>query len=56
MMMLGVAPVTMQIQEVICLSSFAWEINFTLKTLQDLKDTLSHFDKTGLDYEMAIEQ
>jgi GTP pyrophosphokinase len=61
MMMLGVAPLQMKIQEVIFLSSLpgggtAWEINFTVETLQDLKDTLAHFDKTGIEYELAIEQ
>lgn len=61
MMMLGVAPLTMKIQEVILLSSLpdggsAWEINFTVDTLQDLKDALNHFDKTGLEYEIVIEQ
>lgn len=61
MMMLGVAPLRMKIQEVIYLSSLpdgksAWEVNFTVDTLQDLKDTLNHFDKTGIEYEIVIEQ
>ena len=61
MMMLGVAPSEMQINEVILLSSLpngtsAWEVNFRVETLQDMKNILNHFDKTGLGYEMFLEQ
>jgi len=61
MMMLGVAPDEMRIQEVIALSSLpdgssAWEITFRVDTLQHLKNILGHFVKTGLEHEIVIEQ
>lgn len=61
LMMLGVAPLEMKIQDIILLSSLAdgrsvWQIDFEVGTLQALKNVLSHFDKTGLDYEMVLEQ
>ena len=61
LMMLGVAPEEMKIHDVIHLSSLpngtsAWEINFLVETLQDLKNILGHFDKTGMEYEIFLEQ
>lgn len=61
LMMLGVAPEEMKIHDVIHLSSLpngtsAWEVNFRVETLQDLKNILSHFDKTGMEYEIFLEQ
>ncbi|OKY75716.1 MAG: GTP pyrophosphokinase [Desulfobulbaceae bacterium DB1] len=58
-MLLSVAPVAMKISEVIALSTrpdvTAWEINFTVETLQDLKNTLQHFTKSKLEYEFMLE-
>jgi len=61
LMMLGVAPLEMKIQEIILLSSVAdgvsvWQINFEIETLQALKNVLNHFDKTGMEYEIVFEQ
>lgn len=61
LMMLGVAPVEMKIDDIILLSSLAdggsvWQINFEVETLQALKNVLNHFYKTGLEYEIALEQ
>jgi guanosine-3',5'-bis(diphosphate) 3'-pyrophosphohydrolase len=61
LMMLGVAPLEMKIQELILLAPLAngdsvWQINFEVETLQALKNVLNHFDKTGLEYEIALEQ
>jgi GTP pyrophosphokinase len=61
LMMLGVAPLEMKIEDIILLSSLAdggsvWQINFEVETLQDLKNVLNHFNKTGLEYEMVLEQ
>jgi GTP pyrophosphokinase len=60
-MLVGVAPVEMQVQDVIALSSLpngqtAWEINFKVRTLSDLKKTLAHFDKAGVAIEFVLEQ
>lgn len=60
-MMLGVAPNEMRILDVVLLSrepsrTSAWEIHFQVNTLQDLKNTLNHFSKTGLLYEFGLEQ
>lgn len=61
LMMLGVAPLEMKIQDIILLSPLAdgaavWQINFEVETLQALKNVLNHFDKTGLEYEIVLEQ
>ncbi len=61
LMMLGVAPVEMRIQEISLVSTLAdgasvWQINFEIDTLQALKNVLTHFDKTGMEYEIAFEQ
>ncbi len=61
LMMLGVAPLEMKIQDIILLSPLAdgaavWQINFEIETLQALKNALNHFDKTGLEYEIVLEQ
>jgi len=61
LMMLGVAPQEMMIQDITLLSSLpdgtsAWQINFEIDTLQALKNVLGHFDKTGLEYEIVLEQ
>ncbi len=61
LMMLGVAPLEMKIQDINLISSRAdgasvWEINFEVETLQALKNVLNHFDKTGLEYEIVLEQ
>lgn len=60
-MMLGVAPNEMRILDVELLSRepsriSAWQIEFQVDTLQDLKNTLNHFAKTGLLYEFGLEQ
>jgi len=60
LMMLSVAPVQMRIQEVTLLTSFredenAWQINFMVDTLRDLKDVLNHFNKAGMRYEFELE-
>jgi len=60
LMMLGVAPEQMLIQEIILLTSFstdhnAWQINFRVARLQDLKNVLNHFNKTGIKYEFELE-
>ncbi|MFH1215897.1 MAG: HD domain-containing protein [Pseudomonadota bacterium] len=58
-MLLSVAPISMKISEVIALSTrpdvIAWEINFSVETLQDLKNTLQHFSKSKLEYEFMLE-
>lgn len=61
LMLLGVAPAEMVIHDIIALTAkvdglSAWEINFKIDTLQQLKNVLTHFDKSGLRYEMALEQ
>lgn len=61
LMMLGVAPDKMLIQEITLLTAFAngntaWQINFRVDLLQDLKNTLNHFNKTGMKYEFELEQ
>lgn len=59
MMLVGVAPEQMRISEVIALTggkSPAWEINFTVDSLQSLRSTLDHFSKSGLTYEFVLEQ
>jgi GTP pyrophosphokinase len=60
-MMVGVAPEEMRVQDVIALSALpdgkmAWEINFTVSTLADLKKTLAHFKKAGVIIEFVLEQ
>ena len=61
MMLLSVAPQSMKIDEVISLSRIitktpAWEINFHVANLYDLKKILQHFAKSGLPYEFSVEQ
>ncbi len=61
LMMLGVSPQEMKIQDIILLSSVAsgatvWEINFEIDTLQALKNVLAHFDKAGMEYRIVLEQ
>ncbi|MBU0484564.1 MAG: HD domain-containing protein [Proteobacteria bacterium] len=61
LMMLGVAPDEMKILDVISLaqrpsSKPAWEINFQVDNLQSLKNILTHFTKSGLEYDFALEQ
>ncbi len=60
-MLVGVAPEEMQVQDVIALSYLqngktAWEINFEVRTLNDLKKTLAHFNKAGVSLEFVLEQ
>jgi GTP pyrophosphokinase len=60
-MMLAVAPDNMKIADILVLSRIdakkpAWEINFEVSNLHGLKNILSHFDKSNLDYEFVIEQ
>jgi len=60
-MMLAVAPDKMKVVDILVLSRIdakkpAWEINFEVFSLHDLKNILSHFDKSGLLYEFVIEQ
>lgn len=61
LMMLGVSPLEMKIDDIILVSSLdngmsVWQIDFEVETLQALKNVLGHFEKTGLDYEMVLEQ
>jgi len=60
-MMLAVAPDKMKVADILVLSMIdikkpAWEINFEIANLQDLKSILAHFNKSGLPYEFVIEQ
>ncbi|MEN8198490.1 MAG: HD domain-containing protein [Thermodesulfobacteriota bacterium] len=60
MMLLGVAPEEMKIQEIILLSKTptpepAWEVRFQVPTLHVLKKVLRHFDKSDLVYEFDFE-
>jgi guanosine-3',5'-bis(diphosphate) 3'-pyrophosphohydrolase len=60
-MMLAVAPDKMKVADILVLSRIdatkpAWEINFAVTSLHDLKGILGHFDKSGLLYEFIIEQ
>ncbi len=60
LMLLGVAPSEMVIHDIVALSPgadkpSAWEIIFSVENLQQLKNTLNHFDKSGLHYEIALE-
>jgi len=60
-MMLAVAPDKMKVVDILVLSRIdakkpAWEINFEVFSLHDLKNILAHFDKSGLPYEFVIEQ
>lgn len=61
LMLLAVAPVEMKISEIIALSRIdtkapAWEINFAVATLHDLRNILSLVAKSGLPYEFILEQ
>ena len=61
LMILGVAPLEMRIHDILLVSrrddgTSVWQINFEVETLLELKNVLSHFDKTGLSYELALEQ
>lgn len=60
-MLLSVAPTEMVILSIVALSSqidatSAWEINFSVDNLWQLKNSLNHFDKSGLPYEIVLEQ
>ncbi len=60
-MLLGVAPSEMVINSIVALSAeadgtSAWEINFSVENLQQLKNSLNHFTKSSLDYEIVLEQ
>lgn len=59
-MLLSVAPDVMRILEVVRLSRLpsrvaAWEINFRVETLHDLKTVLNHFTKADLRYEFILD-
>ncbi|MBU0673873.1 MAG: HD domain-containing protein [Proteobacteria bacterium] len=61
LMMLGVAPEEMRIQEVILLShrqaaQSAWEVKFMVDTLLGLRNILNHFKKAGIEYDYALDQ
>lgn len=60
-MLLSVAPVEMKIIDVISLakraaSTTAWEVNFQVDNLLELKHVLQHFTKTKVEYEFVLEQ
>ena len=60
LMLLSVAPDDMRISDVELLSPLAdrtssWQIHFTVDSLANLKNALSHFAKTGLTYEFVLE-
>jgi guanosine-3',5'-bis(diphosphate) 3'-pyrophosphohydrolase len=60
LMMLGVAPNQMQIQEIVALSTLpngeaAWQINFKVRALHDLKSVLAHFNKANIGYDFELE-
>ena len=60
-MLLSVAPEVMHITDVIRLTRLpsrvaAWEVNFRVDALQQLKTVLTHFSKTGLPFEFDLEQ
>jgi GTP pyrophosphokinase len=60
-MLLGVAPAEMVMHGIVALSAnvdgtSAWEINFSVDNLQQLKNSLNHFAKSGLPYEIVLEQ
>lgn len=59
-MMIGVAPKEMRLQDIIVLSALpdgrtAWEINFEVDNLHDLKKILQHFEKAGLGHEFVLD-
>jgi GTP pyrophosphokinase len=59
--MLAVAPDNMKVADILVLSRVdakrpAWEINFEVPTLRELKNIISHFDKSKLPYEFVVEQ
>ena len=61
LMLLAVAPERMKVSEIITLSKTgtqkpAWEVIFEVANLKDLKKILTHFSKSGLDYEFVLEQ
>jgi len=61
LMLLAVAPVKMKLSEIIALSRIdtkapAWEINFEVATLYDLRSILQHIAKSGMPYEFVLEQ
>ena len=60
MMLLGVAPEEMRVQDIMLLSKMptpnpAWEVTFQVPTLHVLKKVLRHFDKSALPYEFYFE-
>ncbi|MEA3548868.1 MAG: HD domain-containing protein [Thermodesulfobacteriota bacterium] len=60
-MLLSVAPVEMKIIDIISLAkrasaTTAWEVNFQVDNLLELKHVLQHFTKTKIEYEFVLEQ
>ncbi|HSH12962.1 MAG TPA: bifunctional (p)ppGpp synthetase/guanosine-3',5'-bis(diphosphate) 3'-pyrophosphohydrolase, partial [Desulfurivibrionaceae bacterium] len=60
LMLLSVAPEEMRISEIILLSGqsikfTAWEVKFSVETLQGLKNIISHFKKSALYFEFDLE-
>lgn len=60
-MLLSVAPEELKISEIVSLGnqtlrSNAWEINFTVTDLYDLKKILKHFNRSALPYEFDLDQ
>ncbi len=59
LMLLGSAPLEMQITEIIALQHkskiAAWDISFTVDDLAGLKNILNHFNKLKIVYEFALE-
>jgi GTP pyrophosphokinase len=61
LMLLSVAPEEMRIAEIILLSTgqsgkfSAWEVKFSVETLQGLKNIISHFKKSALYFEIDLE-
>jgi GTP pyrophosphokinase len=60
-MLLSVAPEAIRIIDVVALNvataaATAWEINFSVSDLYELKKVLKHFDRSGLAFEFSLEQ
>ncbi|MEW6502197.1 MAG: RelA/SpoT family protein [Thermodesulfobacteriota bacterium] len=60
LMLLSVAPNDMRIADIELISpptdrTSSWQIHFSVETLQNLKNVLSHFTKSGLTYEFVLE-
>lgn len=61
LLLLAVAPENMKLLDIIMLSSGetrtpAWEINFSVPNLYDLRNILQHFSKAEIAYEFVLEQ